>query len=51
MALAGILTAGAGVVTAHGLLYLVDVPLIQIAMIVPFLVLCKWFEEGFKKDR
>jgi hypothetical protein len=40
LALAGIGTAACGIVVSHGVLYLCGVPLIQIAMITPFLVLC-----------
>ena len=39
LALSGVVSAGLGVVTAHGLLFALSIPLIQIAMITPFLVL------------
>jgi hypothetical protein len=41
LSLGGILSAAMGIATAEGLLSLIGVPFIQIAMITPFLVLCK----------
>ena len=38
LAVAGIVTAACGTVVSHGILYMLGVPLIQIAMITPFLV-------------
>uniref|UniRef100_A0A914WFU1 SSD domain-containing protein n=1 Tax=Plectus sambesii TaxID=2011161 RepID=A0A914WFU1_9BILA len=47
LALSGVISAGLAIVTAHGLLFVVGVPLIQIALITPFLVLSIGIDDMF----
>lgn len=42
LAIAGVASAACGIVTAQGILHMCQVPIVQIAMIVPFLVLCNF---------